>query len=46
MLGGIILMVHSVVTVVDMIMIKKDAKEFAKAFEESLKELKQSNTSN
>ena len=46
MLGGIILMVHSVVTVVDMIMIKKDVKEFAKAFEESLKELKQSNTSN
>ena len=46
MLGGIILMVHSVVTVVDMIMIKKDAKEFAKAFEESFKELKQSNTSN
>ena len=45
MLGGIILMIHSVVTIIDTIMIKKDAKAVAKAVEESYKELKASNTS-
>ncbi len=39
-LGGIIIMIHSAISIVDMIMIKKDAKEVAKAIEESLKEAK------
>ena len=39
-LGGIIVMVHSVITFVDTIMIRKDAKEIAKALEESFKEVK------
>lgn len=39
-LGGIIIMVHSVVSIVSMIMVRKDAKEVASAFEASLKELK------
>ncbi|MBR2754091.1 DUF308 domain-containing protein [Candidatus Saccharibacteria bacterium] len=40
MLGGIIMMIHSVITFVDTIMIRKDAKEVAKALEESIKEAK------
>lgn len=40
-LGGIIIMVHSVITVIDMIMIRRDAKEVAKALEASYKEAKQ-----
>ena len=39
-LGGIIIMVHSVITIVDMIMIKKDVKEVSKAIEATLKEAK------
>ena len=39
-LGGIIMMIHSVITFVDTIMIKNDAKEIAKAIEENLKEAK------
>ena len=39
-LGGIIIMVHSVVTIADMIMVRKDAKDMAKAFESSFKQLK------
>lgn len=42
-LGGIVIMVHSVVNIIDMIMIKNNAKEVAKAYEDSLKELKQAN---
>lgn len=38
-LGGIIIMVHSVITIVDTIMIRKDAKNIAKTFEAKLKEL-------
>ncbi len=38
-LGGIIVMIHSVITFVDTIMIRKDAKEIAKALEESFKEV-------
>lgn len=40
-LSGIVIMIHSAVTIVDMIMLKSDVKEIAKAYEESLKELKQ-----
>lgn len=40
MLGGIVIMIHSVISIVDMIMIRKDAKEIAKAIEASFKELK------
>lgn len=39
-LGGIIMMVHSVITFVDTIMIKKDVKEVSKALEASIKETK------
>lgn len=39
-LGGIIMMIHSVITFVDTIMIRNDAKEVAKAIEENLKEVK------
>ena len=39
-LGGIIMMIHSVITFVDTIMIRKDVKEVAKALEENLKEAK------
>ncbi|MBR3052191.1 DUF308 domain-containing protein [Candidatus Saccharibacteria bacterium] len=39
-LGGIIVMVHSVVTIVDMIMIRSRAKEIEKAIKDSIKELK------
>ena len=39
-LGGIIIMVHSIITVIDMIMIRKDAKEVSKALEANFKELK------
>lgn len=39
-LGGIIMMVHSVITFVDTIMIKKDVKEVSKALEASIKEAK------
>ena len=42
-LGGIVIMVHSVVNIIDMIIIKNNAKEVAKAYEDSLKELKQAN---
>ena len=39
-IAGIIIMVHSIVTVIDMIMIRKDAKDIAKAVEASIKEIK------
>lgn len=39
-LAGIIVMIHSVITIVNMIMIRKDAKEIAKALESSFKEAK------
>lgn len=39
-LGGIVIMVHSVITIIDMLMIKNDAKEISKALEESVKEAK------
>lgn len=38
-LGGIIIMIHSVITIVDTIMIKRDAKEIAKTFTSKIKEL-------
>ena len=38
--GGIFIMIHSAITIADMIMIKKEANDVAKAFEASLKELK------
>lgn len=44
-LGGIIIMVHSVITIVDMIMIKNDAKELSKALEEVTKGAKEAKTS-
>lgn len=37
MLVGIIIMVHAVISVVDMIIVKKDAKDIEKAIEKSLK---------
>ena len=40
MLGGIIIMVHSVVTIVDMLIIKKNVKEISQAIEANIKELK------
>ena len=43
-LGGIIIMVHSVITIVDMIMIKNDAKELSKAIEETVKGVKEAKT--
>ena len=43
-LGGIIIMIHSVITVVDMIMIKNDAKELSKALEEVVKTTKEAKT--
>ncbi len=43
-LGGIIIMIHSVITIVDMIMIKNDAKELSKAIEETVKEVKEAKT--
>ena len=39
-LGGIVIMIHSAITIIDTIMIKKDAKEVAKALEANFKELK------
>lgn len=36
-LGGIIIMIHSAINIVNMVMIKKDAKEVAKVLETSLK---------
>ncbi len=39
-LAGIIIMIHSVITIVDMVMIRKDAKEIAKAIETTIKEAK------
>ena len=44
-LGGIILMIHSVVTIVDTVMIRSNAKEVAKAVEDSYKEIKASSAS-
>lgn len=38
-LGGIMIMVHSIITIVGTIMLKKDAKEVIKAFEKKIKEL-------
>lgn len=38
-LGGIMIMVHSVITIVGTVMLKKDAKEVVKAFEGKIKEL-------
>lgn len=37
-LGGIIIMIHSAITIVDTIMIKKDAKDIVKALESKLKD--------
>lgn len=42
MLGGIIIMIHSVISIVDMIMIRNDAKEVEKALEGAFKDLKKS----
>lgn len=39
-LGGIIIMAHSAINIVDMIVIKKNIKEISKAVESSFKELK------
>ena len=39
-LGGIVIMIHSAVTIIDTIMIKKDAKDVAKALEANFKEVK------
>ena len=39
-LGGIIIVIHSIITIIDMIMIRKDAKEVAKALEASYKAAK------
>ena len=39
-LGGIVIMVHSAISIIDTIMIKKDAKEVTKALEANFKELK------
>lgn len=36
-LGGIVIMVHSVITIVDMVLIRKDAKDVEKAIEASIK---------
>lgn len=44
-LGGIIIMIHSVITIVDMVMIKNDAKELSKALEETVKGTKEAKTS-
>ena len=38
--GGVVIMVHSVITIVDMVMIRNQAKEVEKAVKDSLKELK------
>lgn len=38
-LGGIIVMVHSVITFIDTIMVKRDAKQIAKELEAKIKEL-------
>lgn len=43
-LGGIIIMIHSAITVVDMIMIKNDAKELSKAIEDTIKGAKEAKT--
>lgn len=39
-LGGIIIMVHSIISIIDMIMIRKDAKEVVKVIEANFKESK------
>ena len=39
-LGGIIIMIHSAISIIDTVMIKKDVKEVAKALEEGYKEIK------
>lgn len=39
-LGGVIIMVHSVITIVDMCIIKKNVKEISQALESNFKELK------
>lgn len=39
-IAGIVVMVHSIVTIIDMIMIKQNAKEIAKAIEATTKETK------
>lgn len=39
-LGGIVMMIHSIITIVDMIMIKNDAKELSRALEETVKDAK------
>lgn len=39
-LGGIVIMVHSVITIVDMVLIRKDAKDVEKAIEASVKDTK------
>lgn len=43
-LGGIIIMIHSAITIVDMIMIKNDAKELSKAIEDTIKGAKEAKT--
>lgn len=43
-LGGIIIMVHSLITIADTVMIRKDVKEVAKAIEANFKESKSSST--
>ena len=39
-IAGVVVMVHSIVTIIDMIMIKQNAKEIAKAIEATTKEIK------
>lgn len=39
-IAGVVVMVHSIVTIIDMIMIKQNAKEIAKAIEATTKETK------
>ena len=43
MLGGIIIMAHSVITIIDMIVIKKNVKEISKVVENSIKEYENTN---
>ena len=39
-IAGVVIMIHSIITIVDMVMIKKDVKDVAKAIEASYKEVK------
>lgn len=41
MLGGIIIMIHSIVTIIDMIMIRKDVKNVTKTLKDSYKKIQE-----